>query len=151
MKPNIHSNLSVRKYGGSSSDYQAIHDFLDMSKMAYADIRHRAILHNSLGPFLAERGVGVNHSRAEELRKKYCWSDSEYQDILNLAADRTNTTVMNSDGVKVSVRDIAEDHIVQDMGEIPPLSKYLDGMPIYEWLGHGSKMIKKIVFSMASQ
>lgn len=145
MKPSIHSNLSVRKYGGIPSDYQEVHDFLDMSKMTHSDLRHRCILHNTLGPFLAEKGIGVNHSKAEYLKKKYGWSDDEYQDILSLASDRSGTTIVNADGVKVSVRDVAEQHIIQDMGEIPSVSKYLDGMPLYEWLGHGQKVVRKIV------
>lgn len=145
MKPSIHSNLSVRKYGGIPSDYQEVHDFLDMSKMTHSDLRHRCILHNTLGPFLAEKGIGVNHSKAEYLKKKYGWSDEEYQDILSLASDRSGTTIVNADGVKVSVRDVAEQHIIQDMGEIPSVSKYLDGMPLYEWLGHGQKVVRKIV------
>lgn len=147
MKPAIHSNLSVRKYGGTASDYQVVHDFLDMSKMTHADLRHRSILHNTLGPFLAEKGVGVNHTKAEYLKKKYNWSDEEYADILDLASDRSGTSVINSDGNKVSVRDIAEDHIIQDMGEIPSVSQYLEGMPMYDWLGHGKKVIKKIVIN----
>lgn len=148
MKPSVHSNLSIRKYGGTPSDYQEIHDFLDMSKMAHADIRHRCILHNTLGPFLAERGIGVNHSKAEYLKAKYNWSEEEYRDILGLAADRSGTTIINSDGNKVSVRDVAEQHIIQDMGEIPSVSKYLNDMPIYDWLGHGQKILKKIVLKM---
>jgi len=148
MKPSIHSNISARKHGGLPSDYQVVHDFLDMSKMTHADLRHRSILHNTLGPFLAEKSIGVNHSKAEYLKEKYNWSDEEYKDILSLAADRAGTTILNSDGKKVSVRDIAEQHIVDDMGQIPSVSKYLDGMPFYDWLGHGSGMIKKIILKM---
>lgn len=150
MKPSVHSNLSVRKYGGTASDYQEVHDFLDLSKMTHADIRHRCILHNALGPFLAEKGIGVNHSKAEYLREKYNWSEEEYKDILALAADRSATTIINSDGKKVSVRDLAEQHIIQDMGEIPSVSRYLDGMPFYDWLGHGQKILKKIILKMDS-
>ena len=149
MKPSVHSNLTVRKYGGISSDYQEVHDFLDMSKMTHSDLRHRCILHNTLGPFLAEKGIGVNHTRAEHLKKKWSWTEEEYQDILALAADRSGTTILNSDGVKVSVRDVAEQHIIQDMGEIPSVSKYLDGMPVYDWLGHGHKTIKKLVMKVS--
>jgi hypothetical protein len=145
MKPSVHSNLLARKYGGIPSDYQEVHDFLDMSKMTHSDLRHRCILHNTLGPFLAEKGIGVNHSRAEYLKKKYGWSDEEYQDVLSMASDRSGTTIVNADGAKVSVREIAEQHIIQDMGEIPSVSKYLDGMPLYEWLGHGQKVVRKIV------
>lgn len=43
--------------------------------------------------------------------------------------------MVNSLGREVAVRDIAEEHIIQDMGTIPTVQDYLDGMPIYDWLG----------------
>jgi len=103
VKPDIHAINSVKKWGGRREDYQPIHDFLDCSKSCHADMRHRAILHNSLGPFIAERVFGIN--------------------------------IVNSDGREVSVRDIAEKHIIEDMGQIPSVSDYLSGMPMYDWLG----------------
>lgn len=102
MKPYLHAKGSVRRHGGKPEDYQPIHDFLDMAKAAHADVRHRAILHNSMGPYICEKVFGTN--------------------------------ITNSDGKLVSVRDIAEEHIVEDLGRIPPVSDYLEGMPHYEWL-----------------
>jgi len=107
MKPYLHGKISVKKWGGKPEDYQDIHDFLDISKSAHADMRHRAILHNSLGPYICERVFGLN--------------------------------IINSDGRTVSVRDIAEQHIIDDMGRIPSLGDYLDEMPVYQWLGGPSK------------
>lgn len=43
--------------------------------------------------------------------------------------------ITNSDGKKVSVRDIAERHILDDLWRIPTVQDYLQGMPMYEWLG----------------
>lgn len=103
MKPLIHAKGSVRKHGGSIEDYLDIHNFLDSSKAHHADIRHRAMLHNSFGCYLAEQLFGVYFQ--------------------------------NSDGRDVSVRDICEEHILEDMGDIPPVSRYLDHMPMYHWLG----------------
>lgn len=102
MKPYTHAKNSVRKHGGRPEDYLPIHDLLDSPKAAHADVRHRAILHNSMGPFICERVFGTN--------------------------------ITNSDGKLVSVRDIAEEHIVEDLGRIPSVSDYLDGMPHYPWL-----------------
>lgn len=102
MKPYTHARASAMRHGGKPEDYQEIHDFLDLPKSAHADVRHRAILHNSLGPFICEKVFGVN--------------------------------IKNSDGKLVSVRDIAEEHIVEDLGRIPPVSDYLEGMPHYDWL-----------------
>jgi hypothetical protein len=57
--PYHHSISSSRKWGGLPEDYQAIHDFMDSSKAHYANWRHRAILHNSFGIYLAEQVFGT--------------------------------------------------------------------------------------------
>ncbi|MGC9272098.1 DUF6915 family protein [Acidiphilium sp.] len=56
--PYHHSVSSARTWGGDPADYQAIHDFMDSSKAAIADFRHRAALHHSSGIFIAERVFG---------------------------------------------------------------------------------------------
>ena len=71
MKPHIHAVNSARKWGGEPEDYLPIHNFLDISKMAHPDIRHRAILHNSLGPYIAEKIFGVDERKLSELGKKF--------------------------------------------------------------------------------
>lgn len=45
------------------------------------------------------------------------------------------TLITNSDGKQVSVRDVAEQHVIDDMGTIPTVQDYLQGMPMYDWLG----------------
>lgn len=45
------------------------------------------------------------------------------------------TCLKNSDGHTVQVRDIAEHHVIEDMGRIPTIQDYLAGMPFYPWLG----------------
>lgn len=45
-------------------------------------------------------------------------------------------------GKLVSVRDIAEQHVIDDMGRIPTVQDYLCQMPFYDWLG-GSKREKQ--------
>ena len=102
-KPAIHAQLSVRKYGGYIEDYMPIHNFLDSSKAHVPDMRHRAMLHNSWGIYLAEMTLG---------------------DMFE-----------NSHRKLISTRDIAEEHILQDMGFIPTVQDYLEGMPMYGWLG----------------
>lgn len=103
MKPLLHAKSSVRKHGGVVEDYLPIHDLLDSSKAHHADMRHRALMHNSFGPYIAERVFGVYFK--------------------------------NADGKDISVRDIAEEHILEDMGDIPPVTRYLSHMPMYHWLG----------------
>lgn len=106
MKPFLHANLSVKKYGGVREDYIDIHNFIDTSKSSLPDVRHRAILHSSFGCFLVEQVFG--------------------------------TTIVNSDGKEISTRDIAEEHIQQDLGFIPTMEHWLRNMRIEPWMG-GSK------------
>ena len=107
MKPYEHGKISVRKWGGKTTDYQQIHDFLDSSKAHFPDMRHRALLHSSFGIYIAEKVFGIN--------------------------------ITNSEGREVSVRDIAEQHVIDDMGRIPTVQDYLSEMPFYDWLGGRKK------------
>lgn len=112
MKPIVHARLSAKKYGGLVEDYLAVHDFLDSSKAVLPDIRHRAIFHNSLGPFVAEKIFG--------------------------------TTVKNANGLLVCVRDIAEDHIIEDIGFIPTITRWLEQIKIEPWMAGGVSRYRKL-------
>ena len=115
MKPFLHSKIHAKKYGGVPADYADIDDFIDSTKAALPDVRHRAILHSAFGCFLVEQVFG--------------------------------RTRKNSDGKEYSPRDIAEDHIQQDLGFIPTMEHYLRNMRIEPWMSgtmksNRSKMIK---------
>lgn len=102
MKPYIHAKNSVKRYGGKIEDYMPIHDFFDSTKSAWADVRHRAVLHSTFGIYIVEKVFG--------------------------------TTITNSDGKVVSVRDIGEDHVVEDCGCIPTIDKWLSNLPVEDWM-----------------
>jgi len=102
MKPYIHARMSANKYGGKPEDYLPIHDFMDSTKAALADVRHRAILHSSFGCFIVEKVFGTN--------------------------------LTNSEGKLVSVRRLAEEHIIQDLGQIPTIEKWFKTMQIEDWM-----------------
>lgn len=55
----------------------------------------------------------------------------------------TNRT--NSEGRTYSVRDVAEDHILEDLGRIPTVYEYFKDMPIESWMGGPSKKKKLVV------
>lgn len=80
-----------------------LHDFIDGSKVAMPDLRHRAALHHAFGCFVVERVFGH--------------------------------TIVNSDGREVSTRDVAEQHIIEDLGFLPSLEDYLDELPLSKWHG----------------
>lgn len=53
----------------------------------------------------------------------------------------------NSDGKLYSPRDIAEQHIIEDLGRIPAVSDYLKNMQVQPWMGgpkYRNKDIKEI-------
>jgi hypothetical protein len=56
--PYHHALSSVKKWGGTTTDYQAIHDWFDESKMMYANFRHRALRHHAEGIFMCEKFFG---------------------------------------------------------------------------------------------
>lgn len=111
MKPYHHDNIMAKKFGGKPEDYSDINDFLDSSKATIADVRHRALLHNSFGCYLVEQIFG--------------------------------RTRINSDGKVYSPRDVAEEHIIQDLGFIPTPEHYLSQMAVKHWMSGTVKKTKQ--------
>jgi hypothetical protein len=109
-KPFIHAQNSAKQYGGVPEDYMGIHNFLDSSKGTIPDSRHRALTHNAW--FIAPEGP---------LERAF------------------GVNITNSDGRLVSVRDIGEQHILEDFGMrfIPSAQDYLQEINIKEWMIQG--------------
>jgi hypothetical protein len=139
-KSDVHARSSVRKFGGKESDYIEIHEMIDSSKAYQADNRHRAIFHHTAGIFYIQKMFGIDFDSVDELRKKYNLPQEFIQDLLQLF--KTNrlqgVNVINSDGKKVHVRDIAEQHILEDFrGKfIPSLNDYLSNMSLKAWMNN---------------
>lgn len=102
IKPYIHSKVSAKKFGGLPEDYIDIHNFIDQTKMAMPDIRHRSVLHSAFGCYLVEQMFGIKRT--------------------------------NSEGKDYSPRDVAEEHIIEDLGFIPSVERWLDKLPIEGWM-----------------
>lgn len=107
-KPLIHARSSVRKWGGKPEDYIAIHEKMDSTKAAHAEVTHRCVFHSAFGIFLLEEIFG--------------------------------RTLTNSDGREVHVRDVAEQHVLEDLGWIPSLSDWLKEMPAKPWMAGARKL-----------
>jgi len=60
-----HAVNSARKFGGKPEDYEKIHSWFDATKEHYADFRHRALRHHSLGIFEAEAKFGVTIANSD--------------------------------------------------------------------------------------
>lgn len=127
-KPWIHAQSSVRKYGGKPEDYIEIHNLMDSSKGCIGDNRHRALTHNSW----------------------FIGADGPLERIFGVV-------ITNSAGKQVSVRDIGEQHILEDFGMrfIPTAQDYLQEMESKSWMSNGKEDIpssyKKIVKSRKSK
>jgi hypothetical protein len=61
-----HAKSSARRFGGLPKDYLELHEFMDHTKAHLADARHRLVLHNSWGIFLAERLFGTTITRKSD-------------------------------------------------------------------------------------
>ena len=64
--PFYHARSSAKKFGGVWQDYLAIHEFMDHTKAFIPDARHRLLLHNAWGIFIAERVFGTVITRASD-------------------------------------------------------------------------------------
>lgn len=101
-KPIVHARNSARRWGGDPTDYLVIHEFMDSTKAHHASVRHRAVLHNSFGIYIAEMIFG--------------------------------RVLTNSVGREVHVRDVAEQHVLEDLGRIPSLDEWLKLLPLDPWM-----------------
>jgi hypothetical protein len=108
-KPWVHAKNSARKFGGRPEDYLPIHNLMDSSKGSMGDNRHRCLTHNSW--FISAGGP--------------------LEMIFGV-------TMTNSDGKEVSVRDLGEQHVLEDFGMkfIPTAQDYLQEMEIMPWMNN---------------
>ena len=106
--PLIHSQSSVRLWGGVEDDYLPLHNKMDCSKAYFSDNRHRALTHTMF------------------------WI---YEVMMPIFGEY----ITNSDGKKVSVKDICEYHIIEDFGKrfIPNVSDFLNEMEVKSWMANG--------------
>lgn len=113
-KPWVHAKNSARKFGGVAEDYIEIHNLMDSTKGCLADNRHRALTHNSW----------------------FISADGPLERIFGVV-------ITNSDGKEVSVRDIGEQHILEDFGMrfIPTPQDYLEGIPLKSWMNNGKNSV----------
>lgn len=109
----VHAVSSAKRWGGKPEDYIAVHEKMDSTKMAHAEVTHRAVFHSAFGIYVIEVIFG--------------------------------RFLTNSDGKDVFVRDVAEQHVLEDLGFIPSLSDWLKEMPSQPWMAGQRKVQVKIV------
>jgi hypothetical protein len=107
-KPHVHAASSARRFGGVADDYVDLHEFLDSSKMAFPDNRHRAVTHNAW--FIAAVIPRV------------------------FGATRVNSGGHTYSTVDVAEQHVVEDF----GGFIPGLQDYLQEMDFKDWMNNGT-------------
>lgn len=100
-----HAVSAARRWGGNPEQYLPIEEFIDSSKHVIGDSRHRAVYHHTQGVWLCQRIFGVT-----------------------LEIQREHSTV------HVPVREIAERHIIEDLGWLPSPADYIRDMPLATWM-----------------
>jgi hypothetical protein len=101
-----HARSAARKWGGSEETYLPLEQFIDSSKEgSVTDVRHRALLHHAEGVRICLRVFGP-----------------------------TLTVPRERGSIEVPVRQIAERHILEDIGWLPTFSQYVEGLPIKMWM-----------------
>jgi hypothetical protein len=109
-KPIFHAISSAKRFGGVPDDYIEIHNFMDSSKGAIPDNRHRALTHNSW--FLSvvlERVFGVSFVNSAGL-----------------------TIAVREIGEQHVLEDFK-------MRFIPTAQDYLQEMEIKDWMNNGTR------------
>lgn len=64
--PLYHAHSSARQFGGQASDYLALHQFFDQSKICIASNVHRLVLHHTFGITLCVEISGQTWNRASD-------------------------------------------------------------------------------------
>lgn len=140
-----HAVSSAKRYGGEPDDYLALHNFLDSSKSAWADQRHRAVLHHNFGIFVTEQVFGLKEE-VRLLRKALDRVPGWLQRLLDIRAPQeTPVTLTLYNGKQVPIRLVAEQHVIEDCGFIPSLEQYLGEMPRQKWMYRGAMPISRIL------
>jgi hypothetical protein len=145
-KSDKHSESSAKRFGGKMSDYIEIHEFIDSSKAYLADNRHRTLFHSTAGIYYCQKMFGIDFDALKMLRLKYDLPETFIHDFLELTRLNRNQGVhiLNSDNKKVHVRDIAEQHILEDFRFrfIPTPKDYLQNMKLLPWMDNGLTSIE---------
>ncbi|WP_196160855.1 hypothetical protein [Reinekea sp. G2M2-21] len=65
--PTLHAESSARLFGGQSSDWLPVHLYLDDTKKAFGDFRHRAFRHHEQGALLCATSLATDPAHQEKL------------------------------------------------------------------------------------
>lgn len=144
MKPYNHSESSVKEFKGKIEDYMPLHCWMDATKEAFPDNRHRALRHHSFGIFEGERKFGYTITNSDgivvstrSILERHVFEDLGFiptvADYLNLLK---HEDWMNGGGDKpqneqVKLPDIVIDGARPVKPKIPPKDIYDGNGPLF--------------------
>ena len=135
MKSYLHARVHAKKYGGVPDDYVDIDDFIDSSKAAVADVRHRAILHSAFGCFIVERVFGRTRVNSDgkmysprDIAEDHCLQDLS---IIPTVENYLNNLSVDSIGTIVEISILEHSKIDSELYGIPfeiflPIHQFLE-------------------------
>ena len=139
-KSDIHAQSSAVKFGGTPSDYIEIHEMIDKLKTISWRQSTSMYFHHTAGTYYMQKMFGIDIDEIRKLRKKYQLSEEFERDLFKLFKHNRaqGTHIINSDGKKVNVRDIAEQHISEDFrGKFfPSMNDYISSMKLMPWMNN---------------
>lgn len=140
-----HAVSSAKRFGGDPDEYLELHSFMDSSKAAWADQRHRALLHQSFGIYLTEELFGLREE-VRLLRRALALVPRWLLAVLRVRVPVSRpVTLTLRTGRHVPLRLIAEQHVIEDCGFIPSVADYLGEMPKQPWMYRGASPLSKLL------
>lgn len=80
MRPYHHAKGSASRYGGAWKDYISVHELIDSSKLAFANLRHRMILHSvDFGYEVASRIPTIRQENLSKLVRDHVVEDIGFE------------------------------------------------------------------------
>ena len=79
--PFYHARASAHRYGGTATEYLALHEWLDATKVGLADCRHRLVLHNTWGIGLALHAWGETWPVGDGVSSRALLLDHIWEDL----------------------------------------------------------------------
>lgn len=143
--PYHHAVSSARKWGGSADSYVAIHQFFDQTKAAHGDFRHRAILHNTFGVYLAEQVFGTTIDVTVAVTCSACGERLKVKDD-GTVPSKVRHIISCGDPEfvpevkRIPTRWVGEQHVIEDMGRLVALNEWIECIKPEPWMNKPVKL-----------
>lgn len=155
--PYHHAVSSSRKWGGTPEDYVAVHEWFDATKAWMPDFRHRSIRHHSEGIFecMSVFGTTITLSTCAKCARTL----EEHDEFVCLGHEPGPNEPMGisvyCDGScrhaghafkpkLIPVRWIGEQHVQEDLGQIPTAADWLRRLAAEPWMNRSRKLSREL-------